>query len=491
MYYYPKKATICFTVFLLLFLYYTLSAQTTFNISSKTTGDTLLTIDNNGRMGLGITVPVAGLHLANNYGAVLSGTFGEGSIPVEGAGTRLMWYPAKSAFRVGTVNGDQWDDGNIGDYSIAIGRRTTANGSSAITLGNFTTASGNYSMAFGRGAVASGENAISIGRSIEAAGNFSIAIGVGEQGGTVVSQDTSLVIYGGRVGIHTLAPTSGFEVADTIYSSFGGFMFPDGTVQETAASSGGGNTLDQAYDQGGAGVGRSITADNGAVTIAGTDGFLSTGTFSSGSIPAEGGGTRLMWYPSKAAFRVGQVLGSNWDDSQTGNHSIAIGYNNLASGNYSTALGGNNTASGNISTTLGGGNVASGVASTAMGNNTEASGGYATAMGSNTIASGSYSTAIGRGIEASGNHTIAVALSDQASLNVSQDTTMAIMGGYVGIGTISPTTRLQVADTIYSSLGGFKFPDGTTQGTAGITSLSAGPGIVITNGNHISLSHTI
>lgn len=39
------------------------------------------------------------------------------------------------------------------------------------------------------------------------------------------------------------------------------------------AGAGGGNTLDQAYDQGGAGAGRTITADAGAVTIDGADGL--------------------------------------------------------------------------------------------------------------------------------------------------------------------------------------------------------------------------
>lgn len=38
--------------------------------------------------------------------------------------------------------------------------------------------------------------------------------------------------------------------------------------------------------------------------------------------------------------------------------------------------------------------------------------------------------------------------------------------GNVGIATTAPTQKLQVAGTIYSSTGGFKFPDGTTQTTA-------------------------
>jgi len=39
-----------------------------------------------------------------------------------------------------------------------------------------------------------------------------------------------------------------------------------------------GNTLDQAYDEGGAGVGRTITADNGAVQITGTGGTIALTT---------------------------------------------------------------------------------------------------------------------------------------------------------------------------------------------------------------------
>ena len=42
------------------------------------------------------------------------------------------------------------------------------------------------------------------------------------------------------------------------------------SIIASGGGSGGGNTLDGAYDQGGAGVGRSITADNGAVQITGS-----------------------------------------------------------------------------------------------------------------------------------------------------------------------------------------------------------------------------
>lgn len=44
--------------------------------------------------------------------------------------------------------------------------------------------------------------------------------------------------------------------------------------------------------------------------------------------------------------------------------------------------------------------------------------------------------------------------------------------GNVGIGTVHPSTRLEVSGMIYSNNGGFKFPDGTIQTTASISSES-------------------
>lgn len=50
----------------------------------------------------------------------------------------------------------------------------------------------------------------------------------------------------------------------------------------------------------------------------------------------------------------------------------------------------------------------------------------------------------------------------------------------VGIGTGSPSQRLHVVGTIYSSTGGFRFPDNTTQTTAAITT-NAGGWMVVSN----------
>lgn len=51
--------------------------------------------------------------------------------------------------------------------------------------------------------------------------------------------------------------------------------------------------------------------------------------------------------------------------------------------------------------------------------------------------------------------------------NATPDTTMVVRDdGNVGIGTVNPTTPLEVNGVIFSSTGGFTFPDGTTQATA-------------------------
>ncbi len=181
------------------------------------------------------------------------------------------------------------------------------------------------------------------------------------------------------------------------------------------------NTLDQAYDEGGTGNGRTITADSGAVNITGADGFQVTGTFGSGTTNLlSGGGTRLFFNPRKAAFRAGYVPASQWNDANLGAYSFASGHSTTASGNTSfasgygsiasapnsTAMGYYTTASGIDATALGGHTTASNTFSTAIGSNTIASGNASTAMGSNSTASGLYSTATGSFTTASGDKSI-------------------------------------------------------------------------------------
>jgi hypothetical protein len=123
-------------------------------------------------------------------GFAFTGTFGSGNLVASGAGTRLLWYPAKAAFRVGRVVGAQWDDANIGLESIALGSSTRATGRSSLAAGTGSDALGDFSVAIGNPAnatapqsvalgfaLASGTGSLAMGSSVFASGNFSTAVG--------------------------------------------------------------------------------------------------------------------------------------------------------------------------------------------------------------------------------------------------------------------------------------------------------------------------
>ena len=99
-------------------------------------------------------------------GTTLGGEYDGGTssrIPVEGSGTRLMWYPGKAAFRAGYINGTQWDDANIGNYSVAIGESVRASGDNGVAFGLRTTAANGSSFAVGEDNTASGFASVAMG----------------------------------------------------------------------------------------------------------------------------------------------------------------------------------------------------------------------------------------------------------------------------------------------------------------------------------------
>ena len=102
---------------------------------------------------------------------------GAGAIPAENAGTRMMWYPGKSAFRAGYVQSDQWNDSNIGGWSVAFGFSTTASGGASTAMGYSTIASGDQSTAMGLNTTASGTESTAMGEGTTASGDQSTAMG--------------------------------------------------------------------------------------------------------------------------------------------------------------------------------------------------------------------------------------------------------------------------------------------------------------------------
>jgi len=174
--------------------------------------------------------------------------------------------------------------------------------------------------------------------------------------------------------------------------------------------------------------------------------LLASGTFHvfDAYFSPSGAGTRLMWFPARAAFRAGAINGTQWDLGNIGDYSVAMGVDTIASGSVSTALGAGTTASGSISAAMGEGTTASGSDSTAMGEHTTASGIISTAMGQHTTASGDYgATAMGYYSTASGSTSTAIGDNTVASANnsvamgfrtVADGEASIAMGTFVGSG---------------------------------------------------------
>ena len=149
--------------------------------ASASVSNELMRIKGNGKVGIGTMVPIARMHVADSN-VVFTGpvTIDESTTyapPVQGSGTRMMWYPQKAAFRVGGVQIDEWDNSNIGLYSFATGFVVKAAGDFAFATGNGSFATGNASTAMGYSSSANADNAVAIGTEVQATGVSSFASG--------------------------------------------------------------------------------------------------------------------------------------------------------------------------------------------------------------------------------------------------------------------------------------------------------------------------
>ena len=158
--------------------------------------------------------PSALLHVelgsSTTKGFLVTGVYDFNStVPNPGAGSRIMFYPGKGAFRAGVVTGTQWNDENVGQLSTALGFNTiasylgtamgyhaTASGSAAIAIGQNSIASGFHSIVLGENNLAPGNNGICIGNSTQAAGTLSIAMG---------TNTAATAIFSTALGKNTLA----------------------------------------------------------------------------------------------------------------------------------------------------------------------------------------------------------------------------------------------------------------------------------------------
>jgi hypothetical protein len=196
-----------------------------------------MTISNTGNVGIGTLDPSALLHVSGfqsgQGNVVFMGSIkwiDPGAFPVSGAGTRMMWYPDKAAFRAGDVNGTQWDAPNIGNFSVAFGFETLASGENSSAFGTFTKAEAYRSAAFGYYNVGGGNPTSTV------ASNPLFEIGNGTSSADRANAFT--VLKNGRTGINLHNPTAQLHINTTAGTS-GLRVDIDGTPSLIAYSNGG------------------------------------------------------------------------------------------------------------------------------------------------------------------------------------------------------------------------------------------------------------
>ncbi len=333
------------------------------------------------KVGIGSPNPVANLHIFGPEGLLVQSEHGIGTPQSHGDGTRMHYYPYKSAFRAGYSVGDNWDDAKIGEYSVAMCLGTKASGFASVAFGEDCFATGWASTAFGMNTYAAAYGSTTLGIQSHATGYGSTSIG------NITKAESHLSIALGVNNIGGGTPDSWIP-EDPLFEIGNGFGGPSSNALTILKN-------------GKVAIGKE--RPNANLDVYGVDGVVFEGDrWGIGNIPASGAGARMMWYPKKFAFRAGLVDGTQWDDSNIGEYSIALGLNNIASQEFSVALGGNSSATGYASFAMGYLAKASSYFTTAIGCDTEATDYSAIAMGYNAKAGGAYSVAIGKNVTTNG-----------------------------------------------------------------------------------------
>ena len=412
---------------------------------------------------------------------------------IDPSDARVLWYPNKEAFLTGRVLIESPDSVGTnsmatgfesraigdwsqalgykaiarGDYSTAIGKNAIANETSSFSFGDEATAKGENSFSLGQWAIANNAESYAFGKGATADGYRSFAFGSAgiDSAGVTTGVAHAIGDYSFAIGQGSISSGFGsftFGLADTAsgsYSTAIGYKTSASEYYSTAMG-----YLTMASGKSSTAMGYWTTASGqystsiGYYTIANKEASIALGyqTTASGNSSvaigkntiASGGVSTAMGMGSTASEGGSTAIG--YYTTASGEYSTSMGWYTTASGKTSTAMGAWTMASGQYSTAMGYHTTASGFNSTAIGNSTTASGSASTAMGVLTTASGSASTAMGRGIEAEGDYVVAISLNDdQSGTVVSQDNTMSIMGGKVGIATTTPQGTLDVNGSIY------------------------------------------
>ncbi|MCY1036835.1 tail fiber domain-containing protein [Corallococcus sp. BB11-1] len=163
-------------------------------------------------------------------GLLARGAANVGAIPMSGEGMRMMWYPAKGAFRAGSAT-TQWDDASTGEFSWAGGNVTQARGYGTFAFGDACEASGTVAVCLGSANKAPGTASFVMGASSVASGFASVSMGY-----TNTSSGQGSVALGYRVAANADYSTAlGYRASSGGYE--GSFIWADASLQSPTAVS--------------------------------------------------------------------------------------------------------------------------------------------------------------------------------------------------------------------------------------------------------------
>ncbi len=170
-------------------------------------------------------------------------------------GNRMFYDKSKAAFRAGYTSGTQWDEANVGEYSVAFGEGGIASGRNSFSMGRNANATGNeavafglnaggfadYSRGFGLNARAFGINATAIGRQLNANSMAEIQLGqysnfVSGSSDTWVPTDRLFVIGNGQEDINLALNSDALVMLKNGNTTLNGQLTIDGDNQGVGTS---------------------------------------------------------------------------------------------------------------------------------------------------------------------------------------------------------------------------------------------------------------
>ncbi|MBI5218114.1 MAG: hypothetical protein HY958_04210 [Bacteroidia bacterium] len=401
-------------------------------------------------------------------------------------GARVLWYPKKEAFLSGRVLVTSPVD--VGTNSMSTGYNSKAKGNWSQAFGYQATALGNYSTAIGKNAQVNSDNSFAFGDGVTASavnsfafGKSSSATGSGSYSFGNMAQATATDAFSFGVNSHAHGNNSyafGYNSSTTASGSYafgqsssasgsGSFAFG---VNVIAGSSSPAATNCYAFGKNASATGDESYALGSNAQATQLNAYaLGAGANASGQYSyAFGAGAQAT---GQASFAFGSA-GSGVDSSgnpisastladhnsslafgqgsqSTGDYAVSVGISNYATNSYSIAMGYSCNTTGYGASTFGHGNYASGNYATALGHNNSATSYACFMVGQQGRDYGTSSTSwvdtdpifiVGKGNGSSN-------IPPPPHL-VRSNAMVILKNGNVGIGTNSPTFKLEVSNDI-------------------------------------------